>query len=145
MLTTIDQWVTWRDAIAAALRAQPNLDVLVDGIDIAGEPTYRLDPDRRVHMTAVLWMGVAVPVEGDDTVCGDRDLGSLSWQVTAVGGDTDRAARAAFKTRAALTGKHLVEPHGRALEQFNQVSVIEDKSASPSRFYYPLLYSAQIA
>lgn len=145
MITTVEAWITWRDTIAAALRAQPNLDVLVDGIDINGEPSYRNDPDGRAHMTAVLWMGVGVPVAGDDTLCGDRDLGSLSWQVTAVGGDADRAAHAALKVRAALTGKHLVEPDGRALEQFDQVSISEDKSASPSRFFVPIAYSAQLA
>lgn len=145
MITTVEAWTAWRDAIAAALRAQPNLDVLVDGIDINGEPTYRLDPDKRVHMTAVLWMGVGVPTEGDDALCGGRELGSLSWQVTCVGGDTNRAARAALKTRAALTGEYLTGVDGRALEQFDQLTISEDKSASPSRFYVPIAYTAQLA
>lgn len=145
MITTIDQWIAWRDAIATALRTQPNLDVLVDGVDVVGEPTYRLDPDGRVHMTAVLWMSIGVPVEGDDTLCGDRDLGSLSWQVTCVGGDANRAARAALKTRAALTGQYLTGTDGRALEQFDQLAISEDTAASPSRFYVPIAYTAQLA
>jgi len=145
MITDYDTWTAWRDAIANQLRAQPNLDVLVDGVDVAGEPTYRLDPDGRAHISAVLWMGVGVPVAGDDAMCGTRDLGSLSWQVTAVGGDADRAARAALKVRAAITGKHLVDGAGPALEQFDQATVREDKTAKPSRFVFAMAYAAELA
>lgn len=144
MLVTYNQWVSWRDGIANALRAPSNLDVLVDGVDITGEPAYRLDGDGRVHMSAVLWMGVGVPVETDDSVDGARDLGSLAWQVTAVGGDADRAARAALKVRVALTGKRLVPGAGQAFEQFDTAIIREDREASPSRFYVPLPYAADL-
>lgn len=144
MLVTFDAWTAWRDGIANALRAQANLDVLVDGVDVTGEPSYRLDGDGRVHMSVVLWMGVGVPSETDESVDGARDLGSLTWQVTAVGGDADRAARAAFKTRAALTGKHLVAGGGRALEQFDTANIRQDTAASPSRFFVPMPYAAEL-
>lgn len=148
MIADYATWAALRDAIAAALRAtSPNLDVLVDGIDIVGQPSYRLDSDGRAHMTAVLWMGVGTVTEsGDETALdGDQQLGTASWQITAVGGDTDRAVRAAMYTRQAVTGRIFIPRTGRARETFDRVVIAEDTAAAPSRFFTALTYTAETA
>lgn len=136
-----DQVLVLHDTILAALRAQPNLDVLDGAVDDADQPGYRLDPDGRVHITAVLWMSIGARYDtGNDSLCGDRDLTPLTFQVSAVGGDANRSRRAALKIRAALTGRVLLHGSGRCLEQLDQVNPRPDATASPARYVTPMLY-----
>lgn len=140
-----DQILNLHDAIVTALRAQPNLDVLDGAIDDAGEPTYRLDPDGRVHMTAVLWFGAGSRYDtGQDALCGDRDLTRVSFQVTCVGGDANRSRRAALKVRAALTGRYLAPGTSACLEQLDPVNPRPDTTASPARYVIPVLYQLDL-
>lgn len=140
-----DQVLALHDVIMSALRAQPNLDVLDGAVDDAGEPTYRLDPDGRVHMTAVLWMGVGSRYDtGQDSLCGDRDLTPLTFQVTCVGGDANRSRRAALKVRAALTGRVLLPGSGRCTEQLDPVNPRPDTTAKPARYVIPVLYQLDL-
>ena len=140
-----DQVLALHDTVLAALQAQPNLDVLDGAIDDAGEPTYRLDPDGRVHMTAVLWFGAGSRYDtGQDALCGDRDLTPVSFQVTCVGGDANRARRAALKVRAALTGRYLMTGSSRCTEQLDPVNPRPDNTASPARYVIPVLYGLDL-
>ena len=130
--------------LEALLRAQPNLDVLVHGVDTAGEPTYRLDPDGRVHSTAVLYTGPGWVSDRDVALDDHRRLTVATWQVTCVGGDRRRALLAATKTRAAITNARI--PGGtRAREALDSLTVLEDTAATPARWYVPIRYTADIA
>lgn len=132
------------DHLAALLRQQRNLDVLVHGVDTAGEPTYRLDPDKRVHATAVLYTGPGWVSDRDVALDDHRRLTVATWQITCVGGDRRRALLAATKTRAAITNTRI--PGGtRARETLDSLTVLEDTSATPSRWYVPIRYTADIA
>jgi len=140
-----DQVLALHAAALAALQTQPALDVLDGAIDDAGEPTYRLDPDKRVHITAVLWFGIGSRYDtGQDSLCGGRDLTPVTFQVTAVGGDADRARRAALLVRAALTGKHLIPAAGACLEQLDATNPRPDTSATPARYIIPVLYRVDL-
>ena len=132
------------DHLAALLRAQPNLDILVHGVDTAGEPTYRLDPDGRVHSTAVLYTGPGWVSDRDVALDDVRRLTVATWQITCVGGDRKRALIAATKTRAAITNTRI--PGGtRARENLDALTVLEDTAATPTRWYVPIRYTADIA
>lgn len=140
-----DQVLALHDAVMAALQAQPNLDVLDGAVDDAGQPTYRLDGDGRVHMTAVLWMGAGSRYDtGQDALCGDRDLTPVTFQVSCVGGDANRSRRAALKVRAALTGKYLIPGSSRCTEQLDPVNPRPDATASPARYVTPMLYQLDL-
>ena len=144
MLATATDLQTWTAALTAALTAQPNLDVYTDNVGSTGMPTYRLDGDGAVHQSAVLLMGLDTPQDVDDALCGNREISQLNWQVTCVGGDADRARRAALKVRAALTGKTLIDRAGRIQEQLDTLRVLEDGSIKPARYSVPMLFTVQI-
>lgn len=140
-----DQVLNLHDAVLTVLRAQANLDVLDGAIDDAGQPGYRNDPDGRVHMTAVLWMGAGSRYDtGQDSLCGDRDLTRLSFQVSCVGGDANRSRRAALKVRAALTGNVLAPGTSRCSEQLDPVNPRPDTGATPARYVIPVLYQLDL-
>lgn len=132
------------DAVLAALQAQDNLDVLDGAIDDTGEPTYRNDPDGRAHMTAVLWWSTEYRQIEDETVCGARPLTALPFQVTCVGGDQNRAIRAAAKTAAALSDVCLTAWSGPIREDTERSTVQRDPSATPARWYLPIHYTVQM-
>lgn len=134
--------LTARDLILTALRAQPHLDVFDGAVNDAGEPPFGTDPDGRTHMGAVLWMGIGSPDDLEQTMCGDRPLLSYGWQVTCVGGDSDRALRAALKVRAALTGQHLAPDLGACRELLDRPTVRQDPAAKPARWFLPIVYTA---
>ncbi|WP_152185350.1 hypothetical protein [Segeticoccus rhizosphaerae] len=140
---TITDVPTLHDAVLALLRAQDNLDVFDGSVDDAGQPPVRVDPDGRAHMYAVLYVSPGRPDPGEETVCGDPGQLLWSFQVTAAGGDTNRAMQAAAKVRAALTGVRLGPATGRIREPFDPGPAREDRDPSPSRWYVPLPFTLE--
>ena len=129
------------DLILARLRAQPNLDVIDAAADQGTEPTYRLDPDGRVHMTAVLHIGAGVPDPTGETVDDRPTHHTITWQVTCVGGDSNRCLRAAGKVRDALTGQRLAPTTGITRELLEgPYTPAQETGPSPSRWVLPVLY-----
>lgn len=126
------------DAALARLVAQAHLDVFDGSVDDAGQPSVRLDTDGRAHMYAVLY---ASPGRSDTArLSGIRDTLSWSFQVTAAGGDPNRALTAAVKVRAALTGTRLTTTSGLVNETTDPGPVRQDTSVTPSRWFVPILF-----
>lgn len=126
------------DAALAALVAQANLDVFDGSVDDAGQPGVRLDPDGRAHMYAVLYFSPGWLTS--DRACGAPSTLAGSFQVTAAGGDVNRALTAATKVRAALTGARLSVTSGLVGESTDPGAVRQDLGVSPSRWYVPILF-----
>lgn len=136
--------VVLKTAVLGLLREQRNLDVFDGSPDDTGQPSVRLDPDGRAHMYAAVYFGVGAAQAASESLCGARDLDTLTFQVTAAGGDQDRALRAAQKVRNALTNTYLTPTSGRCREQLDFVVAQRDNSASPARWFVPMPYSVDI-
>ena len=141
---TADTVLALRDAILAALNTQPRLQVFDGNPDEPPNGPVRLDPDRRAGMYAVLYMGIGTPDDYDRTVCGDAGKLAATWQVTAAGGDSNRALRAALKVRAALTDQHLIPAAGVCTEVLDQVNARTDGGPKPERWMVPMIYRADL-
>lgn len=139
-----DELLDLKDVVLDRLRAQPHLDVFDGSPDDAGQPDVSLDPDGRAHIYAALYFGAPVASPLAESICGARDLDVVSFQVTAAGGDQDRALRAAMKVRAALTGVLLTPRSGFCREQLDQLFAQRDNSAQPVRWFVPILYALDI-
>lgn len=140
----VDELLDLKDVVLARLRAQSNLDVFDGSPDDAGQPEVRLDSDRRAHIYAAVYFGAPVASPFAESVCGARDLDVVSFQVTAAGGDQDRALRAAMKVRAALTGVYLTTTSGACREQLDQLYAQRDAAAQPARWFVPMPYAIEL-
>lgn len=136
--------IALRDAILSRLRTQSKLQVFEGQPDDAGQPKVALDPDGRVGMGAALYMGLGAPDTYTGSVCGDAGVLPVTFQVTAFGGDMNRALRAALKVRAALTDQHLTATSGRCREVLDQMNARPDSTASPSRWSVPMVYAVDL-
>jgi len=136
--------VRLHDAVLAALKAQDNLDVLDGAVGELGQSKYRMDSDAPgIHITAVLWWSMDTAGLDDEALDGTRPLRSISWQVTAVGGDQNRAIRAADKVRAALEGVRVTPFTGRArLDPTGTVQ--KDESVTPHARFLPMIFRVDV-
>ena len=104
--------------------------------------TPPLDPDGRVHPYAVLYAGPGRA--SSQTVCATpRDM-DVSFQVTAVGGDTSRCLWAVDRIRGTLTGMRLTVDGlevGQIVETTDPGPARRDDDVQPSRMFVPILYS----
>ena len=133
-----------RDLIVARLRTQTNLDVIDGTVDADGEPTYRLDGDGRIHMSALLRIGAGTPVTETEALDTTAAVHSLTWYVHAVGGDQDRCLKAHAKIRAALTGHRLAPTLGITRELLEGAYVpIREADPAPARWSLPVLYRTE--
>lgn len=130
------------DAVLAALQEQTNLDVLDGAVGELGQPKYRMD-EEGAHITAVLWWSSDTASPDDESLAGTRALRGISWQVTAVGGDQNRAVRAADKVRAALEGVRLTSFTGRVrLDPTGTVQ--KDESVTPHARFLPMVFRVDV-
>ena len=112
-----------------------------------GEPTVRLDKDGRARPYAAVYPGPGW-LHGA-SLNRDSDTVTVTFQVTAAGGDIARYGRAVDRVRAALTGwaptvpglacGPLTEP-----ESYDPGPARIDKDVMPSRTWAPLLFTGQI-
>lgn len=127
------------DAVLARLGTVANLDVFL------GEPAARMDSDNRAHPYAALYPtpGRSDPDQG--SVDGSADLMTWTFQVTAAGGDVDRATRAATRVLGVLVGYRLEATADPIRLEFEPAPVTVDRDVTPARYYYPLMFTAPLA
>lgn len=122
-------------AVLTLLRSQPGLDVF------DGEPDARMDSDGRAHPYAALYVSPGQRDPSEATVSAGSDLLTWTFQVTAAGGDVERARRAVTRVLAALEGKR-IEGNGGAIGLAGDPGPIRtDQTMSPYRSYSPMLFT----
>lgn len=131
--------------VRAALVAQTNLQVFDgapdDGRPSAGfgapSPEVHLDADGRAHMYAAVYVGVGAPSLEDERAAGVGGTKVNAFQVTAAGGDPNRAMRAAEKVVAALVGLRV--PGGGLIRLDAPAGPpLLDREPTPGRYFMPL-------
>lgn len=137
-----------RDQLLTMMRALQHWQVFDGSPDDAGQPKVDVDHEGRAQMYAVLYMGVGRPDEFQESLCGDPGHLILTFQVTAAGGDQNRALRAALKVRQALTGQHITMPaeqmSGRCREQLDALTARPDPGKAPVRWSVPMVYAVDL-
>jgi hypothetical protein len=135
----------------AALAAQTNLQVF-DGAPDDGRPSLGygapardvvMDGDGRAHMYAALYVGPGARNLEDERAAGIGGTRVVSFQVTAAGGDPNRANRAVDKVLAALEGKRV--PGGGLIRADADPGPPRlDREPNPGRYFVPLLFRVSI-
>lgn len=123
----------------------PVFDVFDGNVD---EKEITIASDGKVQGYAVLWW-----TPGNDVVqrlAARADMKALVWQITAVGGDTNRCLGVADALQEALIGVRLTLPDGSSTPirnyEFGNADVVQkDDNAIPERYYVPLQYSCRLA
>ena len=129
------------------LAAQPNLQVWDgppgDGTTslgyLPGGRDVALDTDGRAHMYAALYVGTGARSLQDERLSATGGTRVVTFQVTAAGGDANRALRAAEKVLTALEGVP-VTGGGVIRLDFDPGPPRVDREPSPSRHYLPLMF-----
>jgi hypothetical protein len=100
------------------------------------------DEDGKVHGYAVLWTGNGVAEI--NRLCATPDSKSWIFQVTAAGGDVNRASWVSDKVVKALAGLRLSNstPINQILDSDR---VQKDTTVDPARYYFPLLFGCRLA
>lgn len=134
-----------RAQVIAALAAQTNLQVFDGAPDEGrpstgyglGSPEVELDDDGRAHMYAAVYIGVSAPSLEDERVAGVGGTRVNTFQVTAAGGDPNRALRASEKVVSALVGLRV--PGGGLIRLDADPGPPRlDREPKPGRYYLPL-------
>lgn len=141
-----------RDHALARLVAQANLQVW-DGEPASGQTSLgfhadelevAVDEDGRAHQYAALYVGPGWRTPLDDRLVGVSGTAVSTFQVTAAGGDLDRALKATSKVLAALDGHTL--PNGSVIRNDVDTGLPRiDRDPTPSRHFLPLIFRAVIA
>lgn len=128
-------------AVLARLGAANTSSSRLDVFD--GEVKAVMDSDQRAHPYAAFY-----PSAGNlagSTLCETSDELLWSFQVTAAGGDPERARRAIARTRGQLTG-HLLMVDGQAAGLIRETPGYDpgparkDETVAPARWFTPLLF-----
>lgn len=143
-MTTVRQL---REIVLTALASQNGLQVF-DGEPDSGLKSLGygagnrtdviIDPDGRAHMHAALYLGIGRP--DDERACGGHGAVNDTFQVTAVGGDSDRCLRAIEKVQAALEGLHVTGSGRISQDDFDPGPMPVDPEPPPSRTYLPMTF-----
>lgn len=136
------------DTVLAALRVDLGANMRLDVFD--SEPAPVADGDDLARPYAVLYAGSGTL--GSVTLCDSQDVLTWPFQVTAAGGDPQRARRAAARVRARLSGKELVVNPGpgqlrlRLVEDpdFDPGPARKDREGTPPRWFIPMQYRPQV-
>lgn len=129
-------------AVLAALEASMNLDIFYGTPGVAGQQDVQVDPDGLAHSYAVLWPSPSTPDHMQDRACGVTDRAVVTFQVTAAGGDMDRARSASRKVLAALDGARLLP--GAGLCRAEAGSRLTADMDPPHRAYVALVFTADV-
>lgn len=136
-----------RAAVLSMLAAQSNLQVW-DGppgdgpLSLGyrpGEDDVALDGDGRAHMHAALYLSPGGPNVDDERMTGTGATTVATFQVTAVGGDSNRCDLAVAKVLAALHDRR-APGAGLIRLDFDPGPARVDREPTPSRHYVPLTF-----
>lgn len=134
--TAADQlWTELQDVTA--------IDHFRDGVN---EDDVTYDDDEKAHGYAVLWTGSGSTLT--NRICRTPDAKSITFQITAVGGDGNRARWVADKIQAAFSGLRLTLPDGitTPIRQDNDPGFPqEDDDVNPPRYQLPLVFTCRLA
>lgn len=134
------------DAVLAALRVDLGAEMRLDVFD--SEPDPVSDGDGHARPYAVVYAGSGTL--GSVTLCDSQDVLTWPFQVTAAGGDAQRARRAAARVRARLSGKELLVGPGqvrmRLVEDpdYDPGPARKDRDGTPPRWFIPMQYRPQV-
>lgn len=106
-----------------------------------GATAVVIDPDKRVHMHAAVYIGAGR--NDDERATADFAGLEQGFQVTAVGGDRERCLKAVAKVKAALDGAWILNSLV-TLEPFEPGAIRVDRDPSPSRTYVPLHFTVSL-
>lgn len=136
------------DAVLAALRVSLGTTMRLDVFD--SEPDPVPDDDGLARPYATLYTGSGTL--GSVALCDSQDVLTWPFQVTAAGGDPQRARRAAARVRARLSGKELVVNPGPGRVRlylvedpdFDPGPARKDRDGTPPRWFIPMQYRPQV-
>lgn len=136
------------DAVLAQLRLELDPSKPLDVFD--SEPTPIANSDGLARPFAVLYAGPGTL--GSVTLCDSQDVLTWRFQVTAGGGDPQRARRAAARVRARLSGVELMVGSDldrvrlRLVEDpdYDPGPVRKDPDGKPPRWFIPMQYRPQV-
>ena len=138
---------TAKDVVLDVLEsiAEPSIDVFDGNVD---DRRVTIAGDGNVQGYAVLWWTPGVDLQ--QRLCPTPDARQLTFQITAVGGDTNRCLGVADALQATLIGRRLTLPDGvstpiRNYDFGNGDVVSKDPREVPERYFVPLLYSCRLA
>ena len=136
------------DAVLAALRVDLGVGMGLEVFD--SEPDPSADDDDQAVPFAVVYAGSGTL--GSVTLCDSQDVLTWPFQVTAAGGDAQRARRAATRVRARLSGKELTvgsapnQVRMRLVEEpdFDPGPARKDRDGTPPRWFIPMQFRPQV-
>lgn len=126
-------------AVLTQLRTVANLNVY------DGEPTAAMDSDGKAHPYAALYVSPGWRDPFNDTAEDASDLTSWTFQVTAAGGDIERARRAITRVIGVLDGYRLAPEHDPIRLDGEPAFISVDRDVKPPRYYAPLIFTVALA
>lgn len=135
-------------AVLAALRVDLGAPMRLEVFEFEPNPSPDGDGLAIPHATVYAGSGTL----GSVALADCQDVLTWPFQVTAAGGDPQRALRAAARVRARLSGKELVVNPGasqvvlRLVEDpdFDPGPARKDRDGTPPRWFIPMQYRPQV-
>lgn len=136
---------TAKDAILDILGVLKPATQIFDGKVNDNEIIF--DPDQTVRGYAVLFAGTGSNVTA--RLCRTPDSRFLPFQITAVGGTTNKALWVADRVLGVVVGARLTIPDGVTtpvdMDEGDVGPVQKDEAVNPPRFWLPLLFTCRLA